>query len=45
MLATVVSAVKTFVLLTMAPDAPWSADRALPFKFTPLVQQAAGPEA
>jgi hypothetical protein len=32
---------RALAALTMAPSAPWSSDRALPFRFTPLVQQAA----
>ena len=33
--------IRALAALTMAPTAPWSADRALPFRFTPLAQQAA----
>jgi hypothetical protein len=36
--------IRALAALTMAPEAPWSGDRALPFKFTPLVQQAAEPD-
>ncbi|MDQ6711299.1 MAG: hypothetical protein M3Z11_12195 [Candidatus Dormibacteraeota bacterium] len=36
--------IRALAALTMAPEAPWSSDRALPFKFTPLVQLAVEPE-
>ena len=31
--------IRALATLTMAPVAPWTSDRALPFRFTPLVQQ------
>jgi len=33
--------IRALATLTMAPAAPWTSDRALPFRFTPLAQQAA----
>ncbi len=33
--------IRALSTLTMAPPAPWSSDRGVPFRFTPLAQQAA----
>ena len=37
--------IRALAALTMAPAAPWTSDRPLPYKFTPLVQRAADPQA